>query len=66
MKTLNLSATQRLGCLVRYNLNKFYVYLADGCFVTSAIDKTDLKAQLAANKIQNAQFDAIAQCMYLG
>lgn len=65
MKLLNLSDSQRIGCTVTYNLNKFCVYLSDGCFLTSATDKADLKAQLAANRIAGARFDSAAQRKYL-
>jgi hypothetical protein len=65
MKRLNLQPSQRERCTVTYNINRFEVYLADGCFVTAASTKADLKVQLAQNGINGAMFDRSAQRKYL-
>ena len=65
MKNLNLAPADRLNCLVTYNVNRFEVYHADGWLMTAAINKDDLKQQLAQNEIKGALFDRAAKYKYL-
>ena len=66
MKLLNLTQSDRSGCSVTYNVNRFEVYHAHGWLLTAANNKADLKAQLAANGIFGAKFDGAAQRKYMG
>jgi hypothetical protein len=65
MKTLNLNESDRIGCVVTYNVNRFEVYHKDGWMITAAYDKGDLKYQLSQNAIAGATFDSAAQSKYL-
>lgn len=65
LKPLNLSAEDRVGCTVTFNLNRFEVYHASGWMMTAAQTKADLTQQLMQNQITNAKFDTIASSKYL-
>jgi hypothetical protein len=65
MKTLSLSAADRVNCSITFNVNRFEVYHSSGWLMTAAHDKADLKEQLAANGIKGARFDSSAQRRYL-
>ena len=65
LKPLNLSADDRIGCTVTFNLNRFEVYHADGWMMTAAQTKADLTKQLMHNQITDAKFDSIASGKYL-
>jgi hypothetical protein len=66
-KTLNLTDVDRKNARVTYNVNRFEVYHADGYMLTAAVDKVDLKAQLAANGFDPATtvLDAAAMRKYM-
>ena len=69
MTKLNLTAAQRIGVRVTYEVNQFVVYGPAGsgleeCRLTAAYTKDDLRAELKSHGLTGAVLDASASSKY--
>jgi hypothetical protein len=64
MKPLNLSDTDKVGCIVTFDVNRFYLYTAAGTLIGAVYDKAALKQLISVNGVINPRLDSMAVRIY--